>query len=162
MRGRSGVRKESSGERGCGGAGGKSVRAGEGWVGLPCARRDKMAPAAPCLAGAMMGLGEGWLLFTQYFSPCFQKFLFHFSKLGEKQGGLAAEALEFPGWGEKCCGHRSGRFSDWGAGSLGREEGGDGFCDGQCSVFVLVAFPCPVIFLCVWFQDGFSQRRLVL
>lgn len=21
---------------------------------------------------------------------------------------------------------------DWGAGSLGREEGGDGFCDGPC------------------------------
>lgn len=31
----------------------------EGWVGKPCARRDKMAPAAPSLAGAMMGLGEG-------------------------------------------------------------------------------------------------------
>lgn len=56
-----------------------------------------MAPAAPSLAGAMMGLGEGWLLFTQYFSPCFQKFLFHFSRLGKKQGGLVAEALEFPG-----------------------------------------------------------------
>lgn len=30
----------------------------EGWVGKPCARRHKMAPAAPSLAGAMMGLGE--------------------------------------------------------------------------------------------------------
>lgn len=42
----------------CGTQGGRSA-AWEG-AGLElCARRDKMAPAAPSLAAAMMGLGEG-------------------------------------------------------------------------------------------------------
>lgn len=53
-----------------------------------------------------------------------------------------AEALSFPGRGEKCCGYRNRHFSEgrWGAGSLGREEEGIDLAVGPCSVFIHVAF----------------------
>lgn len=70
------------------------------------------------------------------------------------------EALSFPSWEEKYCGHRSGRFSEglWGAGSLG----GDRFGGWAMLSFRSCSFPGPIIFLCVWSQACCFQRRLAL
>lgn len=82
----------------CSTQGGKSA-ACEG-VGLePCARRDKMAPAAPSVAAAMMGLGEGVAAPSPSTSlPVSRSFCVVFPSLGRTEEALWLRLYHFLAW----------------------------------------------------------------